>query len=508
MRLFGPLVALGMVSCAPAVELAVPPAAPMPAIPTDGPVAPDTPLVPPLRYEEGPPSEGFSEDADFRVSGPPLSQSLLPPQDKVHSFVFANGLHAIVVERRGFPMVAARLVIDTGSALADDVGGRRAFLLGATFLHPLERVIQTTGACSVQGCVVTSRGLSKQFGEVLARIAKLVSGVSVDASVYERRLANAARLYDQAETPLVRNIRALMFGSSDRDGEPPPPEVPTLSALEDLRNRTFVPSAATLIVVGDTTESAVRGELDKTFAGWSGPTIPRATPTEPPLPKGPRIVLSRNGAIGQLWCSIVARGPSLHARDFPAVLLLTQILGGKLDSALFHHVRESLGAAYSVGARVDWYRDASVVALTGSFDRDNAMTGARGLLNAIEAAREIEASADDLARAKTAVVAEMRHAASTDEGIAARLGAEALLGLRPEASQARPLLVQAVSAAEVRAAARRYLDPQALRVVLVGKPEFVAVAQSLGLGAPVLTDRFGRPLPPQGPAQASAPPHL
>jgi hypothetical protein len=49
-----------------------------------------------------------------------------------------------------------------------------------------------------------------------------------------------------------------------------------------------------------------------------------------------------------------------------------------------------------------------------------------------------------------------------------------------------------VTALAVQAAAKRYLAQQALRVVFVGRPEFVGTASSLGLAPIARTDFAGR----------------
>ena len=145
-------------------------------------------------------------------------------------------------------------------------------------------------------------------------------------------------------------------------------------------------------------------------------------------------------------------------------MVLAQLLGGAMDSALYHGEREELGAAYTVGARIETYKDATVMTMG----------------------------------AKAGLMAQERHAGAVDEGMASMLGSAALEGLSPTAIQDRAGLVAAVSAADVRAVARRYLAPEALRAVLDGRAESTVGAQSLGLGEPVFTDIHGRPAPPVG----------
>jgi hypothetical protein len=50
------------------------------------------------------------------------------------------------------------------------------------------------------------------------------------------------------------------------------------------------------------------------------------------------------------------------------------------------------------------------------------------------------------------------------------------------------------TADDVRGAAQRYLAAAALRIVLVGDPEFFVQAQALRYGVPTRVDGYGRPL--------------
>ena len=133
------------------------------------------------------------------------------------------------------------------------------------------------------------------------------------------------------------------------------------------------------MVVGDTTLEEVRAHVDSRLAGWTGPA-PGPDPRPPEAPReGPRLVLWVSRAIVQVWGQVAARGPAPRDRDFPAVVVLSTLLGGKIDSAIFHHVREDMGAAYTLGSSIDHYADASILAIGGSFDRDQAVDGMRAV---------------------------------------------------------------------------------------------------------------------------------
>lgn len=495
-RRMGCALALGLSACAPAAALEPErPSMPVPAPAAAGLLPAVALRVPPLRYDAAPRAPTRSEDAAFRVSIPalPLTPALPRPLG-VREFALENGLHVVVVARPSFPTVAARLFIASPPELDDDIAARRAHFLGGTFLRPLQGIPRTTAVCGDTACVVASHDLSDGLARALDRIADLVLVVAPDRAEYERRRTALRSLEGQASEALPNAVRAVMFGQGHRYGGPPlVGDGPSLAELEALRARAFVPSAATLVVVGDTTAQAVRAEVARRFAAW-GPVVasaPRVPPAPPPLPEGPHVRFYANRSLRQLRAILAVRGPKPTDREAAAFVVLSKMLGGGMDSAVFHEVREELGAAYSVGEVIDWYPDASVLKLSASFDPQRAMEGLQGWINTMAATQLAKLAPDDVERAKAVILGDIRHAESTNDAMAARIGSALLLGRGVDYVDQWPRLIAAVSIANVRAVAVRYLALPNLRLVLVGKPEFMSGVQSLGLGEPAPVDVWG-----------------
>jgi len=75
------------------------------------------------------------------------------------------------------------------------------------------------------------------------------------------------------------------------------------------------------------------------------------------------------------------------------------------------------------------------------------------------------------------------------------LGDCAAMGQPPECTRDFPAKIQAVTALQVRDAARRYLASAALRIVFVGDPEYLVNADALGFGRPIRTNGYGEVFP-------------
>jgi zinc protease len=440
-----------------------------------------------------------NEEDALRAAPPPVSRDAPLPTYAVQSFRLENGLRVLVVERHGVPVVAAALSVDIAPVLSDDVGQRRAELLGATFLAP-------DGACSTVGCILEARGRPEELGEALHRIADRVIRAALPRDEYERRI-RAATSSDDAGNPIDHNARAMLYGAAHPYGGPPTGAPLTWTELDRVRRTAFVPHSSTLTVVGDVTVDAVRNEAAQSLGHWAdvnGP--PSARPhLAPPHPSEHAVAMCANGGSRQLGVGLVAAGPAPSEPDAAPFEVLVNLMGGGLDSALFHNVREEMGIAYTVGASIQWFAGASMMTMRGAFDGADVLQGARAMLAQIAAVRDREPLVDELDRAKGTALAAWRANVATDQGIANRLAIAAVEGMTPAAALAWPEQLQAVTAAKVQAVAKRYLSQPALRIVFVGRPEFVGTASSLGLGPIVRTDFAGHVVQSAGNSTASRP---
>jgi zinc protease len=478
-RIPATLVALALASCARPIE---------------------RPLVPPLRYtDDSPMTNSPTEDASFRTSAPDVAIEPAIPRMDVQPFALDNGLHGLVVVRRGFPMIAARLVIDTRPVEGGDVGGRNASLLAGLFLAPPEGILRTGGGCGTVQCVVASGGTSDQLGEVLGRIGGLVTREDRPDSFYARRLEELAPLAMQSKNDPSRSLpriaAALLFGQHHRYGQSEPGPAPTLDDLRALRRRAFDPKRATLIVVGDVSVDDVFAETTHRFGEWQAGAAPVESVPDPLPPlSGARFVAQQLPAMVQMTGAIVARGPAPTDGDSVAFEVLAYLLGGTPDAEAWQHVREEMTAAYSVGASVQWYPDVSVLTLSGSLSPEKAIDAMARLIESIRAVREEGPDPQALERAKHAALAGWRQAVRTDEGIAGTLGGIVLDDIPIRDGLDFPERVRTIQAADVQAAARRFLAVSALRLVLIGDPNFMVEAQALRFGVPIRVDGFGQPI--------------
>jgi zinc protease len=97
----------------------------------------------------------------------------------------------------------------------------------------------------------------------------------------------------------------------------------------------------------------------------------------------------------------------------------------------------------------------------------------RALASAKEEVRKMVAqgvTASELAWAKDHAIGALRLSLATNEGVAEQQASDAFYGLGLDYAQQMPQIVRSLTKAQVNAAARAYLRPEALTVVIAGPP--------------------------------------
>ena len=403
--------------------------------------------------------------------------------------VLSNGIPVIVQEHRGSDVVALQLWVRAGARdeIATELGLAHYLehmLFKGTPSRPpgfVDRDVEAVGGRINAG---TSWDYTFYHTVLPARraaagidmLADIAMDASLDGTLLEQEkhvvLEEMRRADDSPRGFLFRRLYALAF-----DGHPyGRPVIGTPELIQGLTRETlvafyrrlYVPETFSLVVVG----AVDRGEVLRVAEASLG-RLPRTGRWR--LPASPvtevrsrRAEITRAGASSYLGMAWLA--PRLDHADTPALDLLISILGGTRSSRLVESLRERLGIAQAISADFTAMEAAGVISISARSDPSDLARVEREVLREIARIRDEGVTEAERRRAVTAAEAEHEFAVETAEGRARALGrAETIWRLEDELAYLGR--VRSVTATQIQAVARRYLDTERYaRLALVPPP--------------------------------------
>jgi zinc protease len=431
-------------------------------------------------------------------------------------FVLSNGLEVLAVRREVAPLVAVNVMFRVGSD-ADGpelvgLGSSTADLLdeGAGARGPLQMAedLEQLGADLWLGCGRDGSQLSLQvprkgFEAGLAMAADVLLRPRLDADYWARvrhdRLTSLAQRRDQAEAVASLVSDRVLYGDAHPYGRSSDGFERTVAriGIEDIRRfhaTHYRPNNAALVVAGDFDEAALPRQLEAALGGWPpGPTTAPA-PT-PPFPARPRLVLVDRPAAPQSIVRILSPGTDRLSPDRPALSMLNAVLGGSFTSRLNFNLREQKGYTYGAGSSFSFLRRPGAFSARAAVFTEVTAAAVTEFLVELRAVRERPFSDEERTKARAMLLDRVAEGLATSGGISATFAELALYGLPLDEPERFIAALERVTADDLLALARKYIDPEGACVVVVGDRAAVEPGlRALGLPAPELRDADGERL--------------
>ena len=483
----------------------------IPELPPDPP-APKLPKAPPKAAKAGPGgiNEAEAWRAEMPKAGPPPGLNL----PRGESFRLANGLTVIHHYNPALPLVAAELVIKSGSSANPDAlpglaGFTAQMLTEGTATRSAPRIadeIAQLGAfldagSSTDASSVSLLALRANFGAALDVLADVVRNPAFPTAEVERqRASRLGELMQQRDEPEI--VAALagagaLYGPRHPYGFGQLGTEPAIRAVtrEDLQafwRRHYVPGNAALVVSGDISRPELEALAKARFLGWKSDEAPSVAPGKPATTRA-RVVLVDQPGAGQTALRLTVLGAERKTALYPALEVMNAAFGGLFTSRINQNLREEKGYTYGVYSGFRYDRTPGPFVIAGSV-RAN-VTGA----SVSELLREAQAMVDkplgqaELTGARNAELLSLPNRFETNSDIGASLAETFVFDLPLDYYSALPARLAAVTAADVQAAAQRYLDPRRLVVVAVGERKRIQPQlEKLKLGPVEVRDTEGQ----------------
>jgi len=433
--------------------------------------------------------------------GPPPKLALPP----VETRTLANGLQVRVMGIHKVPTVHLELAIRTG-VTADPAGKAGLASLTADMLDEgagSRSALEIADAIDFLGAELTTTGaVDATYLELHVPVARLADALPVMADVVARptfpetelnrlrqeRLASLLEMQDDPEQMIQVAFPRLVFGPRHRYGTPIVGTSASLKGftvadLKEFHAANIRPSNAVLVVAGDVTAEAIVPQLERAFAGWTGPAgaKPPLAGDAPPSAARRVFLIDKPGA-AQSQIRIGTMGVPRSAPDYFAIRVLNTILGEAFTSRLNTNLREVHGYAYGASSRFDMRLSAGPFFAAAGVQTDKTADALKEFF--IELANIHQpVPGEELEKARNYLALLMPRNFETTRGRADALAQAWIYDLPADYYATYADRVRAVTAADVKRAADKYIVPDRLAVVIVGDRKAIeAGVKALNLG--------------------------
>ncbi len=475
------------------------------AVPGDKVLGPQVPTPAAPQAAAGQGTEAINPEEAWR-NEPPKGGLARPLQLATpDSTELANGLTVILSPRRGLPVVAANLVVRTGSdANPLDKPGLANFTAamldnGTTTRNALQIADQlaqlgaTLGTRSTMDATFVQGGsLKKNFGPTLDLMADVALRPSFPPDEIERqRASRLAQLVQQRDNAgqLAANVTAsVLYGDRHPYGFT---EIGTDAAVRAVsRNdmqafwkQNFVPNNAALVVAGDITMTELKPLAEQAFGAWQRGTPARTALGTPETTTARLVIVDKPGA-PQTEVRIVGIGAPRSSPDFQAIQVMNMALGGLFSSRINMNLREEHGYTYGASSQFVFRRAAGPFVTGGGVRADVTAPAVTEILKEVRGMADKPMNADELRLAKDALARSLPGAFETSSNAAGSFSNVYIYDLGLDYFTKYPARVDAVTAEQAQAVAQKYLVPNTLIVVAVGdRAKIEPELTKLNLGA-------------------------
>ena len=476
------------------------------AVPGEKDLGPEVPTPPTMKVAPGTGATVLNTDEAWRKrvpKGGPVKPVVLPTGE---AFTLANGLRVIHYYNPALPLVAAELVLKTGSA-ANPAGKSGLASFTAQMLEEgtksrtapqiADQVAQlgaflSTGA-SADASIAQVMSLKSNFDQALDVLADVVRNPSFPAEEVERQrsslLGELRQLRENAPAVAFRVASSALFGDRHPYGTL---DIGTEHAVKATQRddllafwkQHYVPGNAALVVSGAITRDELTSLAEAKFGTWQG-TDPKPFAAGPVQTTSARLVLVDKPGAPQTALQVTTIGTERKSPDYAALQVMNAALGGLFTSRLNNNLREQKGYTYGVHSGFQYHRMPGPFAISGSFRTDVTGPALSEIFKEISAMQAKPMPPKELEGARNSQILSLPGQFDTNKAIGASLSNVFVYDLGLDYYNGLAKRFAAVSATDAQAVVKKYLKPENLIVVGVGdkariEPQFGKLKMKLG----------------------------
>ncbi len=427
-----------------------------------------------------------------RLNRAPVSKEILQVKlPRPVETTLANGISLMILEDHRFPLVTVQFDISGAGPMYEPaarpgLAGATARLLSEgtktrTSMQIAERIdslgasLSATAPFGSGSALVTASGLSDSFDDWFALTTDVLLHPSfpADELTHFQARANPALLQQRTQPGFLANqtLSHELYGAYPAavvSATPESLDALTPALLAEWHDKHYAPQNTILAISGDVHAETLIPKLRKWLAGWQRSKATVDFPAGPPPAKKERIFLVDRPDSVQTTLLMGNLAIDRTSPDYPALVVLNEVLGAGSASRLFLNLREEKGYTYGVYSNLIARKYAGPWTMGGDLRTevtDGAMTEFLRELNRI---RDEKVPGDELDAARRSVVARFALSLESPQQLIGGAITRKAYNFPADYWDKYPAQIASINADDVQRVARKYIDPSTMQVVAVG----------------------------------------
>jgi zinc protease len=427
-----------------------------------------------------------------RLNRAPVSKEILKVKlPRPIETTLPNGINLMILEDHRVPLVTVQFDINGAGPMYEPtsqpgLAGAAASMLDegtktrtskqiAEQIDSLGASLSTSAGFGSGSTVVAASGLSDTFEQWFALAADVLLHPSFPAdelAQYQSR-AKSALLQQRSRPGFLANqtmSRALYgaYPAAVVSATPESLDALTPAMLADWHNKRYAPQNTILAISGDVHAGTLIPKLRKWLSEWQRSKLPvNFPPSPPPASKEKIFLVDRPGSV-QTTLLMGNLAIDRSNPDYPALVVLNEVLGAGSASRLFLNLREEKGYTYGVYSNLIARKYAGPWTAGGDLRTevtDGAMTEFLRELNRI---RDEKVPEEELDAARRSVVARFALSLESPQQLIAYAITRKAYNFPADYWDKYPAQIAAIKPDDVQRVARKYVNPATMQVVAVG----------------------------------------
>jgi zinc protease len=414
-------------------------------------------------------------------------------------------MNVIVAPVQKLPIISIAAVVDA-TALADERGKEgtaeitaQALREGTTSRDGIRLVLdlEKLGTSLEAGAdwdstVASMTVLKDRIDDAFEIFAEVLLSPAFREEDIERlkaeRLAERIQLLDEPRGLAEESFARFLYADKARFADPMSGSTKSVSAIrqrdiEAFYKKNYVPEAMTIIMAGDITAERGMQLVEAAFGSWKGVRTPPQVNADTPAraSRAVEIVSKPDAAQSELRIGHVGV-PRSHP-DYFRIVVMNAVLGGLFSSRINLNLREAHGYTYGANSYFDWRRQSGPFVISTAVQSEVTAEAISETLKEIDRMRAEEISEDELTLATSYLEGVFPIRYETTASIVSAIANLVTFGLPENYYDTYRENVAEVTTRHVLNAARKYVKPEELQILVVGKADVMKdPVEALALG--------------------------